>query len=255
MIGFVSQCIDSRSGSFPGCGFGSDGRRCFRYCGVFGRYGVAFNRCRSRRFRGGRFGGGLDNRFVCFFFGRYRCLFFKRFFCRSRLRYFRRHGVGFGFFRLRLAVFFSNFFGGCRFNFVQIRNLKHAACTQFAVSGNIRVRFKQRIDNLFDCQVFRTDGGSYPFDCFTFTDGMGFAVAYRFCVLYVGFAGCICRIFFIGFVDGYSVLIFFKFCFRNGFAVCCIDVCKSGFGLGRIACRVEKGGIFANLRACSDTEY
>ncbi|GFL13018.1 hypothetical protein TUM15788_02690 [Neisseria gonorrhoeae] len=58
--------------------------------------------------------------------------------------------------------------------------MKHAARTQSAVCGNIWVCLQQRIGNLFERQVFRTDGGGNLFERFAFADGMGFAVMRRF---------------------------------------------------------------------------
>lgn len=139
-----------------GFGFGSNGRF-FRFC--FGRGNFCF-----------RFFNRFFDRFLYRFL--YRCLFGR----------FRRHGCsfGFGFRRLRFGLFRFDFFGCCRFDPVQIRNVKHAARTQSAVCGNIWVCLQQRIGNLFERQVFRTDGGGNLFERFAFADGMGFAVMRRF---------------------------------------------------------------------------
>ncbi len=91
--------------------------------------------------------------------------------------------------------------------------MKHAARTQSAVCGNIWVCLQQRIGNLFERQVFRADGGGNLFDRFAFADGMGFAVVRRF-------DGCVRAVFFIGFAEGFGVLIFLGLCCRSGFAVC-----------------------------------
>lgn len=143
----------------------------------------------------------------CFGRGNFCFRFFNRFLYRCLFGRFGRHGCGFGFGFRRLR------FGLFRFDPVQIRNVKHAARTQSAVCGNIWVCLQQRIGNLFERQVFRADGGGNLFDRFAFADGMGFAVVRRF-------DGCVRAVFFIGFAEGFGVLIFLGLCCRSGFAVC-----------------------------------